>query len=98
MEQYPHLDLGIETQSVHTLDELERSDALSYLGKISVGDVQVHVRHESANHEYTICSSHHPHSQPAIVCTHSFPVPKVASQREIDSIHPPLHAPENFPY
>lgn len=49
MEQYPHLDLGLETQSVHTLDELERSDALSYLGKISVGDVQVHVRHESAN-------------------------------------------------
>lgn len=41
MEHYPHLDLGFETQSVHTLDELERSDALSYLGKISVGDLQV---------------------------------------------------------
>lgn len=44
---------GFETQSVHTVDELERSDVLSYLGKISVGDVQAHVRHEGANHEYT---------------------------------------------
>lgn len=31
MEQYPHLDLGFETQSVHTVDELERSDVLSYI-------------------------------------------------------------------